>query len=507
MSYDRENFDSEYLCPHCGELLYLEHSTPPTEVCLNRDCQLWPSGLISTVDATQSAEPQIYRELQDNENQLVAEISNWKPGALARYAYKARRELITMFLKNGVMPGADYWFAIGELLLMTNKHPSRGTTDSLERFRYLLEVVRRWSQDQRNLEDLRTKRYVLGRTESGIRAFWIKFAEAVMESQRGLGIVSYTERFPIESMFPYIHLEVAATPNVDPSQVTDAAEILGTLWPTSLQLRYVLRSHYRTWKQYDYRPDVLDMTVLFGWYIQTWGKDEISIIPADKEQKEIQDLQSHFNKHSTRHHSAEDFIRHYVDSTELVPICVRTPEGFLMDYLTLLFFLIYLQGCPDPEHPAAVERGPLLDNMRQGVAVKFEDWLRNEVHNLGYLGPEQAVREYYEYDIMAISEDKRVIIVADPKYRDMAPSSFTGTNLIEQELLGDHGLRDEAIHQQQRLEYFRDNPSRFGQYLNPQHPWAEYEIRSYLVTKQIPLAHRYKETRMVRAIEFLTAEL
>jgi len=134
MSYDRENFDSEYLCPHCGELLYLEHSTPPTEVCLNRDCQLWPSGLISTVDATQSAEPQIYRELQDNENQLVAEISNWKPGALARYAYKARRELITMFLKNGVMPGADYWFAIGELLLMTNKHPSRGTTDSLERF-------------------------------------------------------------------------------------------------------------------------------------------------------------------------------------------------------------------------------------------------------------------------------------------------------------------------------------------------------------------------------------
>ena len=86
-------------------------------------------------------------------------------------------------------------------------------------------------------------------------------------------------------------------------------------------------------------------------------------------------------------------------------------------------------------------------------------------------------------------------------------AASTGENLICQELLGKKALKHEANRQQLRLEFFRQDPSRFTQYLNPQRPCNEYEVRSYLVTKHIPLAHRYKETRIVRAFEFLESEI
>ncbi|MFH1140671.1 MAG: hypothetical protein V1724_03140 [Chloroflexota bacterium] len=479
---------------------------PPTDVCLNPVCPLWPSEVVSIIDAAEQAQPHLYHELQESEQRLLAEIIEWKPGLLARFAYKARAELITMFLRKGIMPSVDHFFAIGELLLLVNKQPSHGTNDDLEGFRVLLESVRLWSQDQLNLEDLQTRRYVLGRTDSGIRGFSIKFAHAISESHATMGIGSYKRT---SSMFPYFHLESAATTHVDPSRVTDASEILETFWPTSLQLRYVLRSHYRMAKQYDYRPDILDMTVLFGWCMSTWGRDESWIIPAEKESKEIQELQAHFDKYAIRPFSAQEFVRNYIDSTELVPIAVRTAEGFLLDSITLLFFVIYLQGCPNPELPAVAERGPLLVNMRVKVGEKFEEWLRKEIHRRGYRGPDQpvTVEKRYEYDIMAISEEKKRIIIADAKYRDIAPSSFTGTNLIPQELLGEHGLRDESSRQQERLDFFRKNLPKFDQYLKPERPWGEYEICSYLITKHFPLAHRYKETRIARAIEFLAADV
>jgi hypothetical protein len=39
-------------------------------------------------------------------------------------------------------------------------------------------------------------------------------------------------------------------------------------------------------------------------------------------------------------------------------------------------------------------------------------------------GPESSVIEKYEYDIIASSEEKKAIILADAKYRDMAPSKI-----------------------------------------------------------------------------------
>ena len=501
--YDYNNFDSDYLCPHCGGLLYLDTATPPNDVCINENCQLWPGDINSIVDATEKEEPRIYREIQEEKKLLVDEIHRWKLGRLTRYAYKARRELITLFFTKGIMPLADHFIALGELLLMTNKYPSEGAIDDMDRFRLLLKGVLRWSRDQLNFEDVQTKRLIFGRIESGLKPLYIKYAKAFAEFQKELGLISNKELYQNESLFPYEHLIVSVTPELDFSKITDGNEILERFWPVSLQLRYALQGHYRTKSQYNYRPDLLDFTVLFGWLMQTWSNDELSIIPTEKQEKEIVDMQRHFDSQAKGKYSAQKFFTTYVDNTELVPIVARTPEGILMDHHTLLFFLIYLQGCPDPEKPAIKKRGQIIQDMKEKVGEKFEGWLREAVRSQGYTGPETAVVENYEYDIIAISEEKKTIIIADAKYRDIVPSSFTGTNLLTQELLGDHALRYEADRQQKRLDYFRKNTGIFERYLKPKQPWGEYDIHSFLVTKQIPLAHRYEEVKILPATVFL----
>jgi len=75
--------------------------------------------------------------------------------------------------------------------------------------------------------------------------------------------------------------------------------------------------------------------------------------------------------------------------------------------------------------------------------------------------------QQFEYDILAISEDKRRIILADAKFRDMVFSSFTGDNLIRQELLGPNALRFEANRQQLRLNFFKENPESFSGCFSP----------------------------------------
>ncbi len=502
VDYDYNNFDSDYICPHCGGLLYLDTATPRNDVCLNENCELWPSDVNSIIEASETEEPRIYREIQEEEKLLIGEIQRWKPGELARFAYKGRRELILSFFEKGIMP-LNNFIALGELLLMTNKYESDGTIDGVDRFRLLLVNVRRLSRAQRNLEDVRNKRYIFGRTESGLKPLSIKYAKAFAEFQKELGLVSNKELSRRESLFPYEHLVATVTPELDFTKITDNKEILERFWSLSLQQRYLLQEHHRTKTQYNYTPDLLDFSVLFGWLMQTWVRDELSIIPKERQEKEMMDIQRHFDSQSKGKYSAQHFFDTYVSSTEIVPIVVRTPEGILMDRHTLFFFLIYLQGCPDPEKPAIKERGGIIQDMRKKVGEKFESWLRGEILKRGYTGPETAVTEGYEYDIIAVSEEKKAIIIADAKYRDMAPSSFTGTNLLAQELLGPHALRYEAGLQQKRLDYFRNNMERFTKHLKPKQSWGEYNVHSFLVMKQIPLAHRYKEVKILHTTEFL----
>lgn len=501
--YDRENFDSEYLCAQCGRPLYVKTKQPSDAVCFGPGCALRPTILISIRDVSHGAQPDLYEEIEQERGKLLKEISEWSPESLARLIHKARAELIGMFFETGGMPFVKHFLALGELSLMVNASRPTGAFDGNEQqFLGLLDRIVAWSRVVQFIESLRTQRFVLASADSGDETFLLKYSEAFNANLSAMGI--FGSQPSTGELFPYSDIENATLDDSSNQTVDDMAPLFDQFWTLSLQMRHVFAVHYITSKQYDYQPDALDMSVLAGWCQQTMGQQGTFIIPAQDEKASIAQLQSHFDSEAPSDRDAEDFIAMYVDSTDLVPIIIRAPSGLLIDPRTLFFFLIYLHGTPQPDDPGAMSRGvPVLEKMRAAAGVKFEDWVRGEVHKRGFTGPDEAVTLAFEYDILAISEVDRVIILADAKYRDLAPSSFTGKNLLRQELLAEGALRDEADQQQRRLEYFRDHFDQFESYLRPERPWAEYEIRSYLVTKIIPLASRYKETGIISAHEFL----
>ena len=110
---------------------------------------------------------------------------------------------------------------------------------------------------------------------------------------------------------------------------------------------------------------------------------------------------------------------------------------------------------------------PLLARMRKRAGHEFEVWLRAQLRNKGFRGPDEPVRVHFEYDILLISETEKTIVLADAKYRDVNPSSLTGENLLSQELLDDHALLAEAKHQEERLSFFLKHKSAFEKFLAP----------------------------------------
>ncbi|MBI2170689.1 MAG: hypothetical protein HYU30_01490 [Chloroflexi bacterium] len=501
-------YDSPYLCGDCRNPLYVDVISK-REVCLNPKCLRWPADYSSVADPRPEASPKIYRELKEQYARIEDTVRRCNLASLRRFLHEERRNLGLSFLKDRGMRISE-WHAISELLVITQRQPSRRlhtTGDENEgTFAGILTETSAWAARMRLMEDLRTGRYAILRHQNGTLyppTFALKYLLAVRSSERAMGLVERIEQLD-ESPFEYEHIETAATPSPPPG-TTELADHLEALWPFTLHFRHALRSHWRTSQLYKHEPELVDFSVLAGY----WGQcpdDETCRIPADKEKDEVTKLDAHLRKFSGGKVTAADFVKRYIDCEEQAPVIVLTPEGWLFDKTTLLLFILYLQGEPRlVDKNTARLNEPLLDRMRGRAGCEFELWLRAQLRAEGFRGPDAPVKVRYEYDLLMISDAKNTIVLSDAKYRDVNPSSVTGENLLAQELLAHNGLLAEAKRQEDRLAFFIQNQGSFQKFLTPQHPWASYQVRSFLLTKFAPLISRYKNTAIVSAREFLTS--
>ncbi len=338
--------------------------------------------------------------------------------------------------------------------------------------------------------------------------FILKYMEVLKDEHLASGLVSKVDDTKNSEVFKYSRIEEKATIQAEPDTL-HWEKRLAEFWSMTIKLRHMLRMNARTAKQYDYKPTIVDMTIFIGWFenlgrVSPTGRGHMSITLENDELKRINTI---FNSYANATRNADKFVGEYIDSQELVPIVVRTPDKWLMDTSTLLFFMILLQGAQSlaDEKPLQEES---LDRWRKRAANEFENHLRSELNGLKFTGPDEAIKptkQAYEYDILKVSEEKRLIVLADAKFRDISPSSFTGENLVPQELTNDNAMLDEADRQVRRLEYFNKNIEQFRKYLNPKRPWNDYGIRSLLVTKYRPVIKRYKNTEILSVDEFLAS--
>ena len=120
---------SDYLCDACGGLLYCDIEDATSQSCINPSCQRY-NHAFTILDPSAEASPQLHKELEGEEVKLLALIESCNHEALATYAYNARLALINSAVTRRVMPSIPMWHAIGDLLILMNTHPPRGSDQS-----------------------------------------------------------------------------------------------------------------------------------------------------------------------------------------------------------------------------------------------------------------------------------------------------------------------------------------------------------------------------------------
>ena len=253
----------------------------------------------------------------------------------------------------------------------------------------------------------------------------IKYLPAIREAQKDYGLASSATLGDASDFFEFEDIREAVTPDAELGPGTDLADFFDTLWPYILTLRYAFSSHYRTSRQYAYSPSKFDIPAILS-LLYSLPQQEAALYS-------LESLKKHFARYETCSRGSwtlAQFLSEYVDNTERIPIIVRAGDRLITDPSTLLYFAVHLHGqYIDPSETRKTGGNLSVARSKQRAAEAFEARVREETHKRGFSGPKTAVkvgRERFDYDVLAISEMKRQIIIADAKFRDLAPSSISG---------------------------------------------------------------------------------
>jgi hypothetical protein len=326
----------------------------------------------------------------------------------------------------------------------------------------------------------------------------MKYFMVIRDIQRSYGITPSSLASVLDLM-EFQDIQGLVANNISLARGVNYADFLDSLLPCTLTLRHACTVNHRASQYYDYHPDEADIATLLSWYLR-FTDDETAIIP-------IRRLQRHFERHSQGAKSFGEFLNQYAGGISRVPIIVRFNNRIIADRLTLLYFILHLHG----QYRASGRK----EEGRQSIAKIKPDAeevlgrnLRERLLPHGYMGPEEAVREKFDYEVIKISEAKKRILLAGVGFQEPFSPYVSGRTLLEQELHNlSQGLLAQAERQSERLKYFREEPERFRQYLKPPRDWSQYEIKAYLITKHTPLIDGYGEVRIMSASDFLSSEL
>ena len=493
------DYDSEYLCKDCGNLLYVK-AEDSLDICVNRNCRKFPQGL-EFYDPTGSGFPQLYRELDTARANLLSDMKRCDPAELALFIYEKRKALIAFAIEPGIMLSLPDLLALGELLMMLNVEPPNGDERGKALFESVYQQAKRLTKYLNFIDDLKEGRYIWIKGTGKPKALVMKYLNVISDMQKSYGLVSSESVKDISELFEFEDIQELVTTDVELAPGVDHADFLDSLWPYVLTLRYAFALNYRTAKQYRYECDASDVAALLSFFLSI-PNNNILIVP-------ISNAERHYAIQPKAVKSFEDFLNEYVSSGQRVPIMARADDKIIMDRLTLLFFIIYLYGRYEVSGAKKTGGSMRIHKKKEETGRAFERHLRSKISEHGYEGPDEPVSvKTFEYDIMKVSETKKRIILADAKFRDPSPSSISAHTLVQQELLDpSQGLLVEAKHQSDRLKFFNDNSEVFRECLNLKADWQEYEVRAYVITKHVPLISRYKDIKIVSASDLLRSEL
>ena len=498
--FSARDFKSDYLCNSCGGLLYCDLEDATLQSCINPACKQC-NREFTIIDPSAEASPQLHKELEDEEAKLLGLIWSCDHEGLATYAYNSRLALINTAVTTGVMPSIPMWHAIGDLLILMNTHPPHGSDQSRTTFDSIIKMSYERSERLNFIENVENGRYKIVQLPDGkTQVIMMKYLKPIHDMYKVYGLASSGNLVDESELFKFQDIDELVISDVDLKPGVDMADFFNSLWPYVITLRYGFGLYYRTSLQYRYTPARVDIPYILGVSYSLKSAEPVFVPKVN--------LSRYFSKYSeyAEGRTFDQIMAEYVESHEKVPIMISVGDNIIMDPLTLLYFVIHLNGQYIQNN--RLRSGKDIEIMKKKSADIFEAKVRSELHKHGYTGPDSAVKVKYEYDIIGISEVKERILVIDAKFRDIAPSSISAQTLVEQELMEPgEGLCYEVERHKTRVDYFKNNLGLFKQYLKPASDLNSYQICSYVVTKHTPLLSQYKGIDILSLDDLINIEL
>lgn len=464
---------SHYICK-CGSLLYQDLETKK-DFCLNKKCNNFIGGPIRNNSAP------IEKEIAEKRIKFLFEIRKFSRNFLLDFLCSWREELIKNYF---FMQGLDMkrFFSINELIRIINKNHFRGRSISKEK---ILDIVKRFSkfhEEQNFLDEVLNKKYII----LGKKPFVLKYAKSFLDLFTNYGITDGT-KIKDKKIFKYAYIDFKNDFEKKFKRGDDLIIYYKRFYRLMVSINYFLNYYYKQSLHYNYEHNERDIAFLLSFWFSSNGP--------------ILRLKSYnFKKHlmlnSDDKQLHKDFLQKLI-KTEKVPVIVEITNYYFIGRFTLLFFTFYLIGLHSKE---------LIREGKEVAASVFEDTIRKKLRGIGYNVPFdkefKLYKKSYGYDVIAISEHKKEILLIEAKYKDLPSSSLNGITLLEQELHSKNGLISMTNKQKDRLSFFKNNLNKFAKALNIK-DIDSYTLKPFIITKYKPLIFQKDEILIYEIDEFL----
>lgn len=506
-------FESEYVCTHCGSLLYVANHLLSGVYCLSKKC---PNGLspeFVITEPTPKGAPLLFREIEELQSSFSSQLSEWDASSLVFQLADQRRQNYLRILDDGVLSIEDL-LAIDMLLNRVLNEQPKGHRRNQAGIISLISMAKRVMSGETDLENLGNERLVAAKSEimshvnDGFFLLDVRYLRKHTEDLRTQGLVDETsmKSQDADDFFIYQDIEFSELRDGDDESIPQPMRVLAKFWTVGDTLDSIVNKQAWSKRLYEHRLNPHALEILFSWYKRLSDTKNLFLeSPELLSQTAVEILQ----KNGEVEYSVDEFMSEFVDGEDVVPFVVRVPQGILLDKITLFFMCVYLSTQYVPrKYQKITGYSSISNHIAQSLATKYTRWLKRRIEPLGYTCPVRELvvhrqGKYFEYDLIVVDEVKSVIYLVEAKYRRISASSAIGTRLIGNELEGKRGMLYELVRQADRLQFFKANSEHMAKQCRLVKSVDNYRIEAFIVSKSMPIVSRLGEVFWMRDDEFM----
>lgn len=488
--------DSDYLCPFCGNLLYVcvdgssgwfSERNPPwplKEACINPSCAYsheHSSDLRANNDRDRS-------ECSADFCQAIEECYDFTHKVVFQTLYQRRAVALQNFPST-----ADMRTVLTMDYLMVYIDKSRGwgaCTDT----RACNEAIDLCVSAPGNPDFTHGIKHTNTLTD-GTKTYHLKYDRVInCEILKEIGLIN-PEKYGPEDVNKFSLDEEAGA---EAKYARDFDGFLQRFYTQIMLLNRAFNMHRFSRTIHQYPAKVLDLATLLSLWQHCKRTGHYAFDAA-----EIQRRYEWTARKNGLPTDFERFLETYASGRTLAPVLVFDGERYWFDWHTLFVFLSYIASLNNSvEGCQSVSGHQVLSEQSRKLGSVFESRVRKHFRNLGWevlpaegeLMKLRTGSQEREYDCIAVDHASKLVVLAEAKFENMPPSAMSAVNLINHTVLDkSSGLLHYAQRHHERSRFFRLHPKTE---LGMEWPWT-YRVASVIVTKHTPIFNRYLTVQII----------